>query len=165
MLMDLFFEASPVVRKRRVHFHEFMADVHERIYALRQKAKLGEIGDEDPIRLAAADIARETWLLCFDEFHVTDIADAMILGRLFKRLFELGVVVVATSNVPPGELYQDGLNRALFLPFIALIEEHMDVMRLQRAPISGWRSSPARRSGTFRRTARPRRRSTRHGGA
>jgi len=130
MLMDLFFEASPVLRKRRVHFHEFMGDVHERIYVLRQKAKAGEIDDEDPIRLAAAAIAQETWLLCFDEFHVTDIADAMILGRLFKRLFELGVVVVATSNVPPSELYQDGLNRELFLPFIALIEEHMEVMRL-----------------------------------
>jgi cell division protein ZapE len=130
MLMDLFFEASPVARKRRVHFHEFMADVHERIFSLRQKEKAGEGSGEDPIRLAAADIAQETWLLCFDEFHVTDIADAMILGRLFKRLFELGVVVVATSNVPPDELYQDGLNRALFLPFIALIEEHMDVVRL-----------------------------------
>jgi cell division protein ZapE len=130
MLMDLFFEASPVVRKRRVHFHEFMAEVHERIYALRQKAKLGEISNEDPIRLVAADIAQETWLLCFDEFHVTDIADAMILGRLFKRLFELGIVVVATSNVPPDELYKDGLNRALFLPFIALIEEHMEIARL-----------------------------------
>src|SRR5712692_7711199 len=84
MLMDLFFAASPVVRKRRVHFHEFMTEVHERIYALRQRAKLGEISGEDPITLAAAAIAQETWLLCFDEFHVTDIADAMILGRLFK---------------------------------------------------------------------------------
>src|SRR5499426_1561078 len=130
MLMDLFFEASPVLRKRRAHFHEFMADVHERIFALRQKEKAGQGGGEDPIRLAAAEIAQETWLLCFDEFHVTDIADAMILGRLFKRLFELGVVVVATSNVPPSELYKDGLNRALFVPFIALIEEYMEVMQL-----------------------------------
>jgi cell division protein ZapE len=130
MLMDLFFEASPVLRKRRVHFHEFMADVHERVHGFRQKAKAGEIGGEDPIRLAASAIAEETWLLCFDEFHVTDIADAMILGRLFARLFELGVVVVATSNVPPDKLYEDGLNRALFLPFIALIEAHMDVMQL-----------------------------------
>jgi cell division protein ZapE len=131
MLMDLFFAASPVVRKRRVHFHEFMTDVHERIYALRQKAKLGQTNGEDPILLAAAAIADETRLLCFDEFHVTDIADAMILGRLFKRLFELGVVVVATSNVPPAELYKDGLNRALFLPFIALIEEHMEIVELR----------------------------------
>jgi cell division protein ZapE len=130
MLMDLFFAASPVVRKRRVHFHEFMTEVHERIYVLRQRAKLGEISGEDPITLAAAAIAQETWLLCFDEFHVTDIADAMILGRLFKHLFELGVVVVATSNVAPSELYQDGLNRALFLPFIALIEKHMEVVQL-----------------------------------
>jgi len=130
MLMDLFFAASPVVRKHRAHFHEFMADVHERIYGFRQKIKSGEITDQDPIVLTAAAIAEETWLLCFDEFHVTDIADAMILGRLFKRLFELGVVVVATSNVPPGELYKDGLNRALFLPFIALIEENMEVVRL-----------------------------------
>jgi len=131
MLMDLFFAASPVARKRRVHFHEFMTDVHERIYALRQKAKLGETNGEDPIALTAVAIAQETWLLCFDEFHVTDIADAMILGRLFKRLFELDVVVVATSNVPPSELYKDGLNRALFLPFIALIEQHMEIVPLQ----------------------------------
>ncbi len=130
MLMDLFFEASPVVRKRRVHFHEFMADVHERIHALRHRMKRGELAGEDPIRLAAAEIAQETWLLCFDELHVTDVAAAMILGRLFKRLFELGVVVVATSNVPPTELYREGLNRALFLPFIGLIERHMQVMRL-----------------------------------
>ena len=130
MLMDLFFAASPVARKRRVHFHEFMTDVHERVYALRQKAKLGETNGEDPIALTAVAIAQETWLLCFDEFHVTDIADAMILGRLFKRLFELDVVVVATSNVPPSELYKDGLNRALFLPFIALIEQHMEIVPL-----------------------------------
>jgi cell division protein ZapE len=130
MLMDLFFAASPVARKRRVHFHEFMTDVHERIHALRQKAKLGETNGEDPIALTAVAIAQETWLLCFDEFHVTDIADAMILGRLFKRLFELDVVVVATSNVPPSELYKDGLNRALFLPFIALIEQHMEIVPL-----------------------------------
>jgi cell division protein ZapE len=130
MLMDLFFEASPVLRKRRAHFHEFMADVHERLRGFRAKLKSGEIGDEDPIRLTAASIADETWLLCFDEFHVTDIADAMILGRLFTRLFELGIVVLATSNVPPDELYKDGLNRALFLPFIALIEQHMEVVRL-----------------------------------
>src|SRR6266508_6101487 len=130
MLMDLFLAASSVVRKSRAHFHEFMAEVHERVHVLRQRAKLGEISAEDPIGVAASAIAQETRLLCFDEFHVTDIADAMILGRLFKRLFELGVVVVATSNVPPTELYKDGLNRALFLPFIALIEQNMDVVRL-----------------------------------
>jgi cell division protein ZapE len=130
MLMDLFFAASPVVRKRRAHFHEFMADTHERIATFRRQQKNGVGADEDPIRLTAAAIAEESWLLCFDEFNVTDIADAMILGRLFRRLFELGVVVVATSNVAPGELYRDGLNRALFLPFIGLIERHMEVVEL-----------------------------------
>jgi cell division protein ZapE len=130
MLMDLFFEASPVVRKRRAHFHEFMADVHERVRVFRQKLKAGELAGEDAIRLAAAEIAEESWLLCFDEFHVTDIADAMILGRLFSRLFELGVVVVATSNVHPSELYKGGLNRALFVPFIAMIEQHMEIFQL-----------------------------------
>ncbi len=130
MLMDFFFEASPVRRKRRAHFHEFMLDVHERVYVFRQKIKHGEYPDEDPIRLTADELADEAWLLCFDEFHVTDIADAMILGRLFARLFERGVVVVATSNVPPDELYKDGLNRALFVPFIHMLEAHMQVVRL-----------------------------------
>ncbi len=130
MLMDLFFEASPVVRKRRAHFHEFMADVHERVKAFREQIKLGAIEDEDPIRLTAAEIAEASWLLCFDEFHVTDIADAMILGRLFTRMFELGVVVVATSNVAPDDLYKGGLNRSLFLPFIATLQQQMDVVRL-----------------------------------
>ncbi|MBN9584225.1 MAG: cell division protein ZapE [Afipia sp. 62-7] len=130
MLMDLFFNDSPVEHKRRAHFHEFMADVHERIHAFRQKIAREEMSDGDPIRLTAASIFEEAWLLCFDEFHVTDIADAMILGRLFSRLFELGTVVVATSNVAPDDLYKGGLNRALFLPFIAQFKEHMDVLRL-----------------------------------
>ena len=107
-----------------------MADVHERIYAYRQGIARGEIADGDVMALTAHAIFDEAWLLCFDEFHVTDIADAMILGRLFAKLFELGTVVVATSNVAPEDLYKGGLNRALFLPFIAQIEKHMDVMRL-----------------------------------
>jgi cell division protein ZapE len=130
MLMDLFFQHSSVAHKRRAHFHEFMAEVHERIYGYRQNIARGEIADGDVIALTAAAIFDEAWLLCFDEFHVTDIADAMILGRLFSKLFELGTVVVATSNVAPDDLYQGGLNRALFLPFIAQISDHMDVLRL-----------------------------------
>jgi cell division protein ZapE len=130
MLMDFFFENSPVERKRRAHFHEFMLDVHERIYAVRQSMKLGEHAGADPIKLVAEQLAEEAWLLCFDEFHVTDIADAMILGRLFAQLFERGIVMVATSNLPPEELYKDGLNRALFVPFIELLQARMDVVRL-----------------------------------
>jgi cell division protein ZapE len=131
MLMDLFFETSSVMRKRRVHFHEFMADVHERIHTYRQEIKTGGVPEHDPIQRAAASIAEEAWLLCFDEFHVTDIADAMILSRLFARLFELGVVVVATSNLAPGDLYKDGLNRELFVPFIAQLARHCNVVRLE----------------------------------
>ena len=130
MLMDLFFQQSPVEHKRRAHFHEFMAEVHERIYGFRQSIARGEMADGDVMALTAAAIFEQAWLLCFDEFHVTDIADAMILGRLFAQLFELGTVVVATSNVAPDDLYKGGLNRALFLPFIAQIEDHMDVLRL-----------------------------------
>jgi cell division protein ZapE len=130
MLMDLFFQQSPVEHKRRAHFHEFMADVHERIYGYRQSIARGDIPDSDVIALTAASIFEQAWLLCFDEFHVTDIADAMILGRLFARLFDLGTVVVATSNVAPEDLYKGGLNRSLFVPFIAQISQHMEVLRL-----------------------------------
>jgi cell division protein ZapE len=130
MLMDLFFQESRIAHKRRTHFHEFMANVHERIYDFRRNIARGEIADADVIHLTATSIFEEAWLLCFDEFHVTDIADAMILGRLFARLFELGTVVVATSNVAPEDLYKGGLNRVLFLPFIEQIEARMDVLRL-----------------------------------
>ncbi len=128
MLMDLFFATSPVTRKRRAHFHEFMADVHERVHVYRQQSENGN--GEDPLLRVATAIAEGSWLLCFDELHVTDIADAMILARLFTRLFELGVVVVATSNLPPRDLYKDGLNRALFLPFVAQLEKYCEVVRL-----------------------------------
>jgi cell division protein ZapE len=130
MLMDFFFETSPVERKRRAHFHEFMLDVHERVHAIRQQMKRGEHEGEDPIRLVAEELAQQAWLLCFDEFHVTDIADAMILGRLFTRLFERGIVLIATSNVAPDDLYKDGLNRSLFVPFIDMLEQHTDVVQL-----------------------------------
>ncbi|MBQ0824161.1 AFG1 family ATPase [Microvirga sp. HBU67558] len=131
MLMDLFFEALPVRRKRRVHFHAFMADVHGRIHDYRQKLKTGQVSGDDPIGPVAEALADEAWVLCFDEFTVTDIADAMILGRLFTALFARGVVVVATSNVEPDRLYEGGLNRSLFLPFIGLLQERMAVVKLE----------------------------------
>ena len=127
MLMDLFFQATTFRPKRRLHFHEFMAEVHDRIGEARKTVP------GDPIPHVAKGIAAKSALLCFDELHVTDIADAMILGRLFRALFEAQVVVVATSNVAPGELYKNGLNRALFLPFIDLIGEHMEVEELLAA--------------------------------
>ena len=127
MLMDLFFDSVGFKPKRRVHFHEFMAETHDRIAAARKSV------DGDPIPRVADDIADTCGLLCFDELHVTDIADAMILGRLFKGLFDRQVVMVATSNVPPQGLYRNGLNRQLFLPTIALIEQHLDLLELLSA--------------------------------
>ncbi|WP_333793740.1 cell division protein ZapE [Hyphomicrobium sp.] len=127
MLMDLFYEDVHFAPKRRVHFHEFMANVHERIQRGRATT------DGDPIPFVATEIAAATGLLCLDELQITDIADAMILSRLFKSLFARGMVIVATSNVPPGRLYWNGLNRELFLPFIDLIESHMDAVELNAA--------------------------------
>ncbi|MBB3658850.1 cell division protein ZapE [Rhizobium sp. BK650] len=130
MLMDMFFHMAPCRKKRRAHFHEFMADVHNRIAAHRQKLKSGETKQADPMPPVAAALFEEAELLCFDEFTVTDIADAMILSRLFSELFERGCVLVATSNVEPDNLYKDGLNRGLFLPFVALLKKHVEIVTL-----------------------------------
>jgi cell division protein ZapE len=124
MLMDLFHAAAEAGRKRRVHFHAFMQDVHARLHAARQDHA------QDAIAPVARALAQESRLLCLDEMQIADIADAMIIGRLFEALMAQGVVIVTTSNLPPDGLYRDGLNRQLFLPFIALIEERMDIVAL-----------------------------------
>ena len=141
MLMDLFFEALAIKEKRRVHFHDFMLETHAFIFEWRKlspaerrkhSAYVREAGD-DPIAPAAKRIADQASVLCFDEFHVTSIADAMILGRLFEFLFDHGVVVVATSNRKPSDLYLNGINRELFLPFLRRLEQDLDVIELKSA--------------------------------
>jgi cell division protein ZapE len=133
MLMDLFFADAPVEKKRRVHFHEFMLEIHARLHALRTAEDNGRHGRraDDILPAIARDIAAETWLLCFDELHVVNVADAMLLGRLFETLFAEGVIVVATSNWPPDDLYSGGLQRELFLPFIALLKRKLDILHLE----------------------------------
>lgn len=127
MLMDLFFDSVEGDHKRRVHFHEFMLDVHQTMHDWRKKD--GKL--QDPLPRIAAEIARDTWLLCFDEFQVDNIADAMILGRLFEALFDEGVVVVATSNAHPDNLYMGGLQRDRFLPFIEILKGRIDILELE----------------------------------
>jgi hypothetical protein len=121
-LMDAFYGCLPYRRKRRVHFHAFMAEIHQRLRGLKSEA--------NPLKAVAAEIAKETRVLCFDEFHVSDIADAMILGRLLENLFNEGVVLVATSNYAPSELYPQGQNRSSFLPTIALIEDKLTILNV-----------------------------------
>lgn len=136
MLMDLFFDVAPLKAKKRVHFHEFMLDVHARMKAWRamggkERAALGgRATEDDPIPPVARQMATEATLLCFDEMQVSDIADAMILSRLFRELLELGVIVVATSNRLPDDLYKNGLNRQLFMPFIEKINTEFDILCL-----------------------------------
>lgn len=127
MLMDLFYASVAGEHKRRVHFHEFMLEVHGTMHDWRQKD--GKL--QDPLPRIAEDIAKDTWLICFDEFQVDNIADAMILGRLFEALFDEGVVVVATSNTHPDNLYKGGLQRDRFLPFIDVLKARIDLLELE----------------------------------
>ncbi len=127
MLMDLFHGAVDIAAKRRVHFHAFMQEVHAGLHAARAR------NSRDALAPVAAGLTGSLKLLCLDEMQITDITDAMIVGRLFEALFEGGVAVVTTSNRPPGDLYKDGLNRQLFLPFIALIRDRLDVVELEAA--------------------------------
>jgi len=152
-LMDLFFETSPVEPKRRVHFHVFMAGVHGLVNAWRngdmaaRQAKFGTHKGDDPVAPTADLIARGARLLSFDEFQVTDIADAMILGRLFEQLFARGVTVTATSNRAPDELYKNGLNRQLFAPFIEMLKARMQVVEVAGA--RDYRLDRLRAAGTW----------------
>ena len=131
MLMDLFYDHSNVTERKHVHFHAFMQEVHRRLHSFREAQKQGKVSESsDPIQALSKVIVDQAWLLCFDEFHVTDIGDAMILGRLFEALFEKGVVVVTTSNRHPNDLYKDGLQRERFLPFIDMINEKLHVLQL-----------------------------------
>jgi cell division protein ZapE len=143
MLMDLFFAAADVKRRRRIHFHQFMQEVHTRIHALKQ----ADPRLDDPIPPVAEAIAAEAALLCFDEFQVNDIADAMILGRLFQALFDRLVVIVATSNTTPDDLFRDRPGRDAFLPFIAILKHHLDVLVLDGP--RDWRRQHLRNVGTW----------------
>lgn len=130
MLLDLFFESVPLEAKRRIHFHEFVADVHDRLRKAREKLGDRHMSDGDPLSHVVRTLVNEARLLCFDELAVTDIADAMMLGRVLTGLLSQGVVLVATSNVDPDRLYEGGIYRELFLPFIALLKLHVDVVNL-----------------------------------
>ena len=131
MLMDLFYDHTNVDERKHVHFHAFMQEVHRRLHSFREAQDAGKVSkSRDPIEALSKVIIDQAWLLCFDEFHVTDIGDAMILGRLFEALFKQGVVIVTTSNRHPSDLYKDGLQRERFLPFIDMLMEKLDIIEL-----------------------------------